>query len=82
MINDDALIKAIEDKVIAGAAIDVLNQEPPDSSHPLIQKQYSNLIITPHIAWAAREARQRALDRISENIEAFQNNRPINVVND
>ena len=82
LIDDHALIKAIEDKVIAGAAIDVLNQEPPDSSHPLIQKQYSNLIITPHIAWAAQEARQRALDRIAENIEAFQNNRPINVVID
>ncbi len=81
LIDDHALIKAIEDKVIAGAAIDVLNQEPPDSSHPLIQKQYSNLIITPHIAWAAREARQRALDRIGENIDAFQNNRHINVVN-
>ena len=82
LINDHALIKAIEDKVIAGAAIDVLNQEPPDSDHPLMQKQYSNLIITPHIAWAARESRQRALDRIAENIKAFQNNRPINVVND
>jgi len=81
LINDHALIKAIEDKAIAGAAIDVLDQEPPDSDHPLMQKQYSNLIITPHIAWAAREARQRALDRIAENIEAFQNNRPINVVN-
>ena len=81
LINDHALIKAIEDKAIAGAAIDVLDQEPPDSDHPLMQKQYSNLIITPHIAWAAQEARQRALDRIAENIEAFQNNRPINVVN-
>ena len=81
LIDDHALIKVIEDKAIAGAAIDVLNQEPPDSDHPLMQKQYSNLIITPHIAWAAREARQRALDRIAENIEAFQNNRPINVVN-
>ena len=81
LIDDHALIKAIEDKAIAGAAIDVLNQEPPDSDHPLMQKQYSNLIITPHIAWAAREARQRALDRIAENIEAFQNNTPINVVN-
>ena len=81
LIDDHALIKAIEDKAIAGAAIDVLNQEPPDSDHPLMQKKYSNLIITPHIAWAAREARQRALDRIAENIEAFQNNTPINVVN-
>ena len=80
LINDHALIKAIEDKAIAGAAIDVLNQEPPDSDHPLMQKQYSNLIITPHIAWAAREARQRALDRIAENIKAFQNDAPINVV--
>ena len=80
LIDDHALIKAIEDKAIAGAAIDVLNQEPPDSDHPLMQKQYSNLIITPHIAWAAREARQRALDRIAENIKAFQNDAPINVV--
>ena len=81
LIDDHALIKAIKNKTIAGAAIDVLNQEPPDSDHPLMQKQYSNLIITPHIAWAAQEARQRALDRIAENIKAFQNNRPINVVN-
>ena len=80
MINDHALIKAIEDKIIAGAAIDVLNQEPPDSGHPLMQKQYSNLIITPHIAWAAQEARQRALDRIAENIDAFLDGEPINVV--
>jgi len=81
LIGDHALIQAIEEKTIAGAAIDVLNQEPPHSGHPLMQKQYSNLIITPHIAWAAQEARQRALDRIAENIEAFQNNKPINVVN-
>ena len=80
LIDDHALIKAIEDKAIAGAAIDVLNQEPPDSDHPLMQKLYSNLIITPHIAWAAQEARQRALDRIAENIKAFQNDSPINVV--
>jgi glycerate dehydrogenase len=45
-----------------------------------MQKQYSNLIITPHIAWAAQEARQRALDRIADNIAAFLNNKPINVV--
>ncbi|HIE78362.1 MAG TPA: D-2-hydroxyacid dehydrogenase [Candidatus Thioglobus sp.] len=81
LIDDHALIKAIKNKTIAGAAIDVLNQEPPDSDHPLMQKQYSNLIITPHIAWAAREARQRALDRIAENIDAFLKDKPINVVN-
>ena len=46
----------------------------------VMQKNYTNLILTPHIAWAAREARQRALDRIADNIEAFQKGKPINVV--
>ena len=80
LVNDQALIKAIESKSIAGAAIDVLDQEPPGSDHSLMQKEYKNIIITPHIAWAAREARQRALDRIADNVEAFQKGSPINVV--
>ena len=80
LVNDQALIKAIENKSIAGAAIDVLDQEPPDSDHPLMKKNYKNLIITPHIAWAARESRQRALDRIADNVEAFLKGKPINVV--
>ena len=80
LVNDQALIKAIENKSIAGAAIDVLDQEPPDSDHPLMKKNYKNLIITPHIAWAARESRQRALDRIADNVEAFMKGKPINVV--
>ena len=80
LVNDQALIKAIESKSIAGAAIDVLDQEPPGSDHSLMQKEYKNMIITPHIAWAAREARQRALDRIADNVEAFQKGSPINVV--
>ena len=80
LVNDQALIKAIENKSIAGAAIDVLDQEPPGLDHPLMKKNYKNLIITPHIAWAAREARQRALDRIADNVEAFQRGKPINVV--
>lgn len=80
LVNDQALIKAIENKSIAGAAIDVLDQEPPGLDHPLMQNNYKNLIITPHIAWAAREARQRALDRIADNIEAFMKGKPINVV--
>ena len=80
LVNDQALIKAIESKSIAGAAIDVLDQEPPGSDHSLMQKEYKNILITPHIAWAAREARQRALDRIADNVEAFQKGSPINVV--
>ena len=80
LVNDQALIKAIENKSIAGAAIDVLDQEPPESDHPLMQKDYKNLIITPHIAWAARESRQRALDRIADNVKAFLKGKPTNVV--
>ena len=61
-------------------APDVLSAWGAD--HPLIKHKFPNLIITPHIAWAAKEARQRALDRIAENIAAFLNNKPINVVNE
>jgi glycerate dehydrogenase len=80
LIDDHALIRAIENQSIAGAAVDVLDKEPPGSDHPLMQNSYPNLIITPHIAWAAKEARQRALDRIAKNVEAFQKGSPINVV--
>ena len=58
----------------------MLDQEPPGSDHSLMQKEYKNLIITPHSAWAARDARQRALDRIADNVEAFLKGKPINVV--
>ena len=72
LVNNEGLIKAIENKSIAGAAIDVLDQEPPGSDHPLIQKDYKNLIITPHIAWGLQESQgKRALDRIADNVEAF-----------
>ena len=82
LIDDHALLHAIKNQFIAGAALDVLDEEPPGPDHPLIQHKFPNLIITPHIAWAAKEARQRALDRIAENIAAFLNNKPINVVNE
>ena len=81
LIEDEDLIKAIQNKDIAGAAIDVFDEEPPPLNHPLIRESLHNLIITPHIAWAAVEARQRALLCIAENIDAFLNDRPINVVN-
>jgi glycerate dehydrogenase len=81
LIDDHALLHAIKNQLIAGAALDVLDEEPPGAKHPLIQHKFPTLIITPHIAWAAKEARQRALDRIAENIAAFLNNKPINVVN-
>ena len=56
---------------IGGAGIDVLPQEPPADGDPLLDPAIPNLIITPHVAWAARESRQRAVDEIAANIRSF-----------
>ena len=59
---------ALRAGTIGGAAIDVLPQEPPVDGNPLLDPEIPNLIVTPHIAWAAREARQRCLDEMAANI--------------
>jgi glycerate dehydrogenase len=73
LVDSDALVNALKNEEIAGASIDVLAQEPPVRGDPLLEVQLPNLIVTPHIAWSAREARQRALDEIVANISAFAN---------
>ena len=72
LVNSNALIEALRKNIIAGAGIDVLCEEPPIKPEPLIDTHLPNLIVTPHIAWAAREARQRAVEEIAANIEAFK----------
>jgi len=69
VIDNAALAIALRDKIIAGAGIDVLEQEPPPLNHPLITTNLPNLILTPHIAWAAIEARQRVIDKVAENLK-------------
>ncbi len=76
VIDNEALAIALHDKVIAGAGIDVLEQEPPPLDHPLITTKLPNLILTPHIAWAAIEARQRVIDKVAENLQRFLNTIP------
>lgn len=73
LVDAEALIHALREKRLAGAAVDVLTQEPPPPDHPLIQaaKELDNLLVTPHCAWSAREARQRLMDEVVENILAF-----------
>ena len=56
---------------LGGAGIDVLRREPPVDGDPLLDVDLDNLIVTPHIAWAAREARQRALEQIAQCIDSF-----------
>ena len=70
IVNEAALIQALNDKQIAGAATDVLTQEPPPKDHLLLVETPDNLIITPHIAWATLEARQRLLAKLKHNIQA------------
>ena len=79
LVVDADLAQALENNVIAGAGIDVMEQEPPAADNPLLKAP--NLNITPHIAWATREARSRLLNTAAENIEAFLKGNPTNLVN-
>jgi glycerate dehydrogenase len=79
LINEKDLADALNNDRIAGAALDVLSTEPPLKDNPVFAAR--NCIITPHIAWATIEARQRLLDESIENIKAFLNGKPRNVVN-
>jgi glycerate dehydrogenase len=71
LIDLPALVAALKGGDLGGAAIDVLPQEPPVDGSPLLEPGIPNLIVTPHIAWAAFEARQRAVDELALNIEDF-----------
>ena len=71
LVDAEALAAALRAGEIGGAGIDVLETEPPPPGHPLLAQGIPNLVVTPHVAWAAREARQRALDQIAENVADF-----------
>lgn len=82
IVEEEALIAALDAGRIAGAAADVLTQEKPAPGHPMMRAaaRLDNLLITPHTAWSAREARQRLLNEIAENITAFEQGRDRNRV--
>lgn len=71
LVDGEALAAALRAGTIGGAALDVLSVEPPPLGHPLLAPDIPNLILTPHTAWASREARQRVLDEVAEDIHAF-----------
>ncbi len=71
LVDSLALVSALEDGQIAGAAIDVLSKEPPVDGDPLLDYGGDNLVVTPHIAWATDTARQNAIDELAANVEAF-----------
>src|SRR5687768_12987069 len=78
IIVDEDLSDALDNDVIAGAGIDVLSVEPPHKDNPLFKAK--NCIITPHIAWATREARSRLMNMAVQNVQAFTRGTPVNTV--
>ncbi|WP_428818943.1 D-2-hydroxyacid dehydrogenase [Microbulbifer sp. MCCC 1A16149] len=73
LVDEDALVAALRNGDIGGAALDVLSVEPPPADHPLLADDIPNLIITPHNAWISRESRQRLLDGVVNNIRDWRN---------
>jgi glycerate dehydrogenase len=74
LIDESALLSALENNEIAGAGLDVLEQEPPEKNNALMNyaQNAEDLIITPHIAWASQQARQNLVNQIAENIRVYQ----------
>lgn len=80
IVNEIALRQALQSGQIAGAAIDVLSEEPPRKGNPLLDEPVANLIVTPHIAWASINARQSLINELTENVHAFLKGEARNVV--
>jgi glycerate dehydrogenase len=72
------LADALRSGQIGGAGVDTLSTEPPPADHPLLAKDIPNLIVTPHNAWASKNARQACLDQLSGIINAFNRGQPVN----
>ncbi|WP_136807493.1 D-2-hydroxyacid dehydrogenase [Desulfosediminicola flagellatus] len=81
IVDEIALAAALKNGIIAGAAFDVLTVEPPKDGNPLLNSNIPNLIVTPHVAWASKEARQRIIAQTVENIKGYISKSPLRVVN-
>ncbi|MGD9738503.1 MAG: D-2-hydroxyacid dehydrogenase [Bauldia sp.] len=81
LVDEEALVAALDGGQIAGAGFDVATVEPPPMDHPMMRlASRPNVILTPHVAWASREAIQTLADQLIDNIEAFVRGQPRNVV--
>jgi glycerate dehydrogenase len=79
VVADEDLAGALNEGIIAGAGLDVLSVEPPSHDNPLFKAK--NCIITPHVAWATKEARSRLMETAVQNLKSFIKDSPVNVVN-
>ena len=79
LVDEAALAEALKSGTLGGAGLDVLSTEPPRADNPLLHAP--NTLLAPHIGWATREARQRLMDVLEENVRAYLRGSPQNVVN-
>ena len=80
LVDEQALIQALDQGLIAGAGFDVLTTEPPKHGHPLLDVRRPNFILTPHVAWASDGAMQFLADQLIDNIERWAEGRPQHLV--
>ncbi|CAG8998915.1 MAG: Glycerate dehydrogenase [Candidatus Celerinatantimonas neptuna] len=82
IVNENALLKALQQHKIAGAGFDVSQHEPPLENSPLLEAvKMENFLLTPHIAWASDQSRQNLINQLVENIQMFLNGHPKNLLN-
>jgi len=80
LVDEAALIQALDEGLIAGAGFDVLTTEPPRDGHPLLDLRRPDFILTPHVAWASDGAMQFLADQLIDNIDAWAAGRPQHLV--
>jgi glycerate dehydrogenase len=80
LVDEAALIQALDEGLIAGAGFDVLTSEPPRNGHPLLDVRRPNFILTPHVAWASDNAMQFLADQLIDNIDRWAEGRPQHLV--
>ena len=80
LVDEQAVVDALRSGKLAGFGADVVSVEPMRPDNPLLQAKGENIVVTPHIAWATHEARERLLATVAANVGAFVDGHPQNVV--
>lgn len=80
VLDEEAVARALNEGRLGGCGVDVLSTEPPQVENPMLTAK--NCVITPHIAWAAKQSRERLMHTVAENLRCYLNGAPQNVVNE